>query len=437
MEWWLVFLLLLGGLILLLSIGLPVAFSFILIDILGGYFFIGGIEGLKQLTLSIYSSLASFSLAPIPLFVLMGEIFFRSGIASRTVAVIDGLLGKVPGRLSILAVATSTLFSSLTGSTISNTALLGTTLLPQMRERGYAKSMSIGPILGSGGLAMMIPPSALAVLLASIAHISIGGILMAGLLPGLIMASLYTVYILVRCLINPSLAPDYEVTRSRFSDLVKEFFVYVCPLFSVILLVVGPIYIGMATPTEAAALGCLGAFSLAAVYKRLDWQMFRDSLSATVKISGMIFMIIAGSVGYSQIVAFSGAGAGLVEFIATLDLSKTGLVLSMLFVLLFLGCFVDQIAMMMITVPVFMPIIAGADVNPIWFCVMVLIALEVGLTSPPFGLLLFVMRGIAPKDTSMIDIYKAALPFILCNIFVIVLLLLFPGIALFLTSAVR
>jgi tripartite ATP-independent transporter DctM subunit len=259
MEWWTIFLFLFCGFVLMMLIGLPVAFSFLLLNVVGSYAFMGGVEGVKQLTFSIYGAVANFVLTPIVLFILMGEIIFNSGIALKALNVLDKFLGRIPGRLSILAVASSTLFSGLTGSAVSNTALLGSMLLPEMKRRGYGKSMMIGPIIGTGGLAMMMPPSALAVVLGSVAHISIAGILMGGILPGFIMASLYTFYIIVKASINPSVAPAYEMSETRALDILKEFSAYVLPLFVVALLVIGPIYGGIATPTEAASLGCLGS----------------------------------------------------------------------------------------------------------------------------------------------------------------------------------
>jgi tripartite ATP-independent transporter DctM subunit len=436
-EWWLVFVFLLGGFVTLLLIGLPVAFSFLLVNIIGSFVFMGGIAGIEQMTFDTASALTNFTLAPIPLFVLMGEILFRSGVAFKTVNVIDGALGRIPGRLAIIAVAASTLFSSFTGSTISNTALLGSTLFPEMRKKGYSKTMSIGPIVGSGGLAMMIPPSALAVLFGSTARISVAGILIAGILPGLIMAGFYTLYITSRCLLNPSLAPPYETKKAHLSGVLWEFLVYVCPLLSVIVLVLGPIYAGIATPTEAAALGCIGAVVVAGLYGKLSWGVLKASMRATVRTVTVIFTIIAGSVVYGEIIAFSGAGAGLIESVSSLGLSGKTLVLLMLSVLLVLGLFMDQVAMMMITLPIFMPIVRQFGIEPIWFAIMALIALDIGLTSPPFGLLLFIMKGIVPDDVTMTDIYKAAMPFILCNALAIMMIFSYPRIALYLPQLIK
>lgn len=432
MEWWAILIFFFGGFIVLILTGFPIAFAFFLINIIGAFLFMGGTEGIKQLTLNMYSALGNFTLTPIPLFILIGEIIFRSGLAHNALNVFDKFFGKIPGRLGILAVAASTFFSGLTGSAISNTALLGSSLMPEMRKRGYGKPLMIGPIVGTGGLAMMIPPSALAVVLGSVAHISISGILIGGILPALIMASLYSLYIITRSLIDPSIAPDYETNRAGFRDLLKEFLIYVLPLFSVIILVLGPIYMGIATPTEAASLGCVGSIVLAMSYKKLTFSILFATLRSTLKTSCMIFLIIAGSVGYSQIISFTGVGAGLINFVTSLNMPNIMLIVLMLSVLLFLGCFMDQISMMMVTVPLFMPIIFQVNIDPLWFGIMMLIGLDIGFTTPPFGLLLFVMKGIVSDDITMADIYRASLPFILCNLIALCLIMAFPQIVLFL-----
>lgn len=431
MEWWTILIFFFGGFIVLILTGFPIAFAFFLINIVGAFLFMGGTEGIKQLTFNMYSALGNFTLTPIPLFILMGEIIFRAGLAHNALNVFDKFFGKIPGRLGILAVAASTFFSGLTGSAISNTALLGSSLMPEMRKRGYGKPLMIGPIVGTGGLAMMIPPSALAVVLGSVAHISISGILIGGILPALIMASLYSLYIITRSLIDPSIAPDYETDRARFGNMLKEFMIYVLPLFSVIILVLGPIYMGIATPTEAASLGCVGSIVLAMSYKKLTFGILFTTLRSTLKTSCMIFLIIAGSVGYSQIISFTGVGAGLINFVTSLNMPNIMLIVLMLSVLLFLGCFMDQISMMMLTVPLFMPIIFQVNIDPLWFGIMMLIGLDIGFTTPPFGLLLFVMKGIVSDDITMADIYKASLPFIICNLIALCLILAFPQIVLF------
>ena len=215
MEWPLVLLLIFGGLIVLMITGMPIAFCFMLINIIGMYAFFGGMLGLEQLVTTIYSSLTTFILLPIPLFILMGEVMFHSGIAPKLIETLDKWMGRIPGRLSLLAVAVGTVLSTLTGTSLASVAMLGSVLVPEMEKHGYRKSMSLGPILGSGGLAMMIPPSALAVLCGAIAELSIGKLLIAIICPGLLIAFIYALYIIIRCVLQPSIAPSYEVKRGQ------------------------------------------------------------------------------------------------------------------------------------------------------------------------------------------------------------------------------
>ena len=294
MEWWLVLIIIFGSLVLLLLAGLPVAFSFLLIDVLGVYFFWGGAVGIKQLVFSIDNSITIFAILPLPLFVMMGEVMFHSGMAGDAMDVINKWMGRLPGRLSIIAVVAGTLFAALTGSAMSGTAMLGSVLIPEMEERGYKKPMTLGPILGAGGLAVMIPPSALGVLMAAMARFSVGDFLIAIILPGLIMAFLYLVYIIGRCLIQPHLAPTYDVEPVSFATKLIMTLRYVLPLGGVVFLVVGLLYIGIATPTEASALGTAGIYILAFINKGIKWDFIKKSIEGTIKITAMIFMILAG-----------------------------------------------------------------------------------------------------------------------------------------------
>ncbi|MFC2013787.1 TRAP transporter large permease subunit, partial [Chloroflexota bacterium] len=271
MDWPLALLVIFGGLLLIMATGMPVAFGFALINVLGIFFLWGGGAGLRQLTLSVYESLTSFILLPIPLFILMGDVVFHSGIGNVMLDAIDKWMGRIPGRLGILAIAGGTLLSTLTGASVASVAILGSTLVPEMERRGYKKPMSLGPILGSGGLAFMIPPSGLAVWIGAIGMISIGSILIAIILPGILMAFLYGSYIIIRCKLQPNLAPEYAVDLPSMSEKLRSLAKHVLPLGIIIFLVVGVIFIGVATPSEAAATGALGCFCLAAAYRKLNW----------------------------------------------------------------------------------------------------------------------------------------------------------------------
>jgi tripartite ATP-independent transporter DctM subunit len=432
MAWYETLALIMGGVLALLALGIPVAFALIGVTLIGILFFQGWGGPMLQYVTSVKSSLTTFTLLPVPLFVLMGEILWHSKIAEKALGALDRLMGRLPGRLSLLTVASGTLFSTLSGSTLANTALLGRMLVPEMTRRGYGGVMSMGPIMGSGALAMLIPPSALAVIFASVAQISIGRLLLALVLPGIMMAVCYVVFILLVARLRPDLAPAYEVDSSTTMEKLRGILFHVLPLSTVVFLVIGVIYMGVATPTEAAALGCVGSFILAGFYGGLSVEALRKSLSGTARITVMMLTILAAAIGFSQLLAFTGASRGLLQFVVGEIGSPTMFIIVTMLLLLVLGCFLEQIAIMLVTLPILMPIVHTLQIDPIWFSVMMLINLEIALMTPPFGLLLFVMRGVTPTSIPLSEIYWAAIPFVVINMAVILTILLVPEIALFL-----
>lgn len=437
MEWWIALLLIFGGLFLLMASGMHIAFCFMLVNIVWAFILWGGEVGLLQLGLSIYDSVTTFAILPLPLFVLMGEVMFHSGMGVCMLDVLDKWLGRLPGRLSLIAVGGGTLLSTLSGASMASTAVLGSVLVPEMEKRGYEKPMSLGPILGSGGLSIMIPPSGLAVLLAALGKISIGGLLIAIIIPGILMAILYASYILIRCQLQPSIAPIYEVEPTPLYIRIRDTAKFVLPLGLIVFLVTGVIFLGIATPSEAAATGTMGCFILAAIYGKLNWEVIKKSIGTTIHITVMLLIIIIGAIAFSQILAFSGATRGLLEIVESLSIAPLMIVASMQFVILILGCVMDPVAIMMITLPIFMPIIRALGFDPLWFGAVFLLNAEMAEVTPPFGLLLFVMKGVAPPDTTIGDIYKAGLPFLGCDAVVMALMLAFPAIVLWLPGIVR
>jgi tripartite ATP-independent transporter DctM subunit len=434
MAWYETLTLIMGGVLVLLGLGVPVAFALIGVTLIGVTAFQGWGGPSMQYVTSIKTSLSNFTLLPVPLFVLMGEILWHSSIAKKALAALDKLMGRLPGRLSLLTVASGTLFSSLSGSTMANTALLGKMLVPEMKRRGYGGVLSIGPILGSGGLAMLIPPSALAVIFASVAQVSIGQLLLALLVPGLLLAFCYVLFILVVAIMRPDLAPAYEITTSTAGEKVRAVLLHVVPLSSVVILVVGVIHLGIATPTEAAALGCIGSFTLAFAYGGLSFSSLRKSLAGTARITVMMLTILAAAIGFSQLLAFTGASRGLLLFVVGEIGSPTLFIIATMLLILVLGCFLEQIAIMLVTLPILMPIVQTLQIDPIWFSVMMLINLEIALMTPPFGMLLFVLRGVTPPSITLSEIYWSAVPFVIINLIVILLILMIPQIALYLPS---
>lgn len=429
MSWEWAALLLLGGSTVLLFIGMPVALSFVAINILGAWLFLGGEAGLVQVVRNSAISLMSFSLTPIPLFILMGEVLFHTGLAIKVIEGVERLIRQVPGRLAIVAVVAGTVFSAISGSTIATTAMLGSLMLPVMLARGYHPVMATGPIMAIGAVDMLIPPSALTVLLGSLSGISISKLLIGGVVPGLMLALAFVAYIIVRVKLTPSLAPPGDVERHSAWETWRLLLLYVLPLVSIFAVVVGAMSGGFATPTESAALGALATLALALVYRVLTIEALMKSLRGTVAISGMILFIILGATTFSQILSFSGATEGLVGAILGQGLSPLVVLALMMAILIFLGLFVDQVSMMLITLPVFMPIVTRLGIDPVWFGVIFLICMQLGLLLPPHGLLLMTMRGVAPPEVTMMHIFQAVVPYIVMSLILLVLLLIFPGIA--------
>jgi len=429
MEWWLIISLLFAGMVFLLLTNLPIAFAFLVVNMVAAYFFLGGIPGLIAVVTGVFTSITTFTLLPVPFFILMGELIFHSGLGLNAMNVLDKWLGKLRGRLSILAIIMGVIIGALSGSTIATCALLGTILLPDMLKRGYSKNMSLGPLMGVGTVDALIPPNALTVVLASLANIDVGQLLMAGIPAGIMMSGLYFVYVVLWLRVKPEEAPMYDIPHIPLKEKAMATLQYLLPLSFIIFMVLGFIFLGVATPTEAAATGTLGSFILAVAYRRLNWDIVKKSVMGTVKVTVMIFMIVIVSTTYGQILAFTGAASGMTNFITQLSIPPIVILIGMLGVVLIMGCFMETVAIMMITIPIYMPVINAFHYNPIWFGVLMLITLETGLITPPFGVTLFVMKGVAPPEITMADIWKAVTPYVIVDILCIALVLALPILA--------
>ena len=423
-----------GMLMAMMLSGLPVAFGFLTLNILGLYFFMGG-NTLSLLATSAFTSVGQFSLIPIPLFILMGELLMRTGLAAKPVDAVDHWIGRVPGRLSLSAVGGGTLFGALSGASMASVAMLGSTLVPEMAKRNYKPTMSVGAILGGGGLAVLIPPSALGVLLGALAKVSIAKLLLGGILPGLLLATMYFFYFSVRAKLQPELAPPYTAAPTTLSVKLNAL-LSVAPLFSLIAVVTGTIFLGIATPSESAAMGVIATIVLAACYRCLSWTALKSALMSTMTTTSMMLMVIVGSSAFSQLLAMTGTTSGLVSTVAELDLSPIMTVIVMQFIVLLLGCFIDTISIMLVAIPVFMPIVVLLGIDPIWFAILILVQLELAGITPPFGVLLFVMKGVQ-QHLKMSEIYRAAIPIVLIQLVLIAILMVFPQIVLFLPESAQ
>ncbi|ARD70009.2 Large permease component (TRAP transporter) BbdB3 (plasmid) [Aminobacter sp. MSH1] len=429
MAWYVSGLLMLLSILILMGIGLPIAFTFMAVSLFGAYVFMGGMFGLEQVVANASTAVSSFSLVPIPLFLLMGELFFHTGLAMRIFKSIDVLIGNMRGRLAYLSVISGTIFAMLSGSSMANTALLGGLLVPEMERQGYNRRIAIGPILGAGGLAMIIPPSALAVLLGSLAKIDIGALLIAGIVPGIVLAASYIAVIFAKIKFDPDCVPDVAPTSHSVKEKFQAIFLSLLPVSLIIMAVLGSLLGGFATPSEAAAIGAIAVFLLALSLGLVTLRVIAKSLIATVKVSAMILMIIVASSTFSQILAFSGISANVVNGTVSILDGQIAMMLGMLVVMVLLGMFMDQISMMLITIPIFIPIANTLGFDMVWFGIIMLLSLEVSLLTPPFGLALFVMLGVAPSGTTLGEIIAASLPYTACIFALIALVIVWPELA--------
>jgi tripartite ATP-independent transporter DctM subunit len=407
MEWWVVLSFFFGGVVLILLSGFPVAFAFLALDLLGVW-----------------------------IFMVMGEVMYHSRLADNTLDVLDRWIGKVPGRLGVLSAVSGVIFAATSGSSMANTAMLGTVLLPEMRKRGYSVGMSVGPILGSGGLAILIPPSALAVVQASIAQISVAKLLMGGVMPGILLGVIFCAYIILTAIFKPSVAPAYPVSDSSLGEKLFLTVKHILPVALIIFSVIGFIVLGLATPTEAAASGAIATVLVSIAYGRLTKKMIMASLKGTVEITVMVFMIIAASKTFSSVLAYTGASSGLTNLVQGTSLPPILVLIAMMVIVGILGCFMEGVSIMMICLPVFMPIVTLLGFDPVWFGVLFLINIELGQLTPPFGMLLFVMKGVAPPDVKMEEIIWAAVPYMIFDVLIMAMIMIWPGIALWLPSFV-
>ncbi len=436
MSWQAAAWLLLGGSTALMFLGLPVAFAFLAINLVGAAIFLGGDAGMMQLARNSVQSVTSFALTPIPLFILMGEVLFHTGLAIKVIDGIERLIREVPGRLAVIAVVAGTVFSAISGSTIATTAMLGSLMLPVMLARGYHPTIATGPIMAIGAVDMLIPPSALTVLLGSLSGISISKLLIGGIVPGLILSVIFVAYIVLRVKLEPELAPRTGFEEYHGWRRLQPFVQYVLPLVSIFVIVVGGMIAGWATPTECAALGAFATLFLALLYRALTLQNLVKALRGTAGISGMILFIIVGATTFSQILSFSGASNGLARMITETGLPPLAIVAGMMLFLIFLGVFVEQVSMMMITLPIFMPVVQQMGIDLVWFGVMFLICMQLGLLMPPHGLLLMTMKGVAPPQVTLMHIFRAVIPFLLISIVVLVLVFFLPAVATWLPGLV-
>lgn len=379
---------------------------------------------------SMYDSLNSWSLAALPMFILMGEILYKSSISTKLLNGLMPWLSFIPGKLLHVNVAACSLFAAVSGSSAATTATVGKITLDELKKRGYSKSLAIGSLAGSGTLGFLIPPSLIMIIYGVLSDVSIGKLFMAGILPGLLLATLYSVYIMIVAKMDKSVVPIEEEKYSSkdFLNSFSELF----PVLALITVVLGSIYTGLATPTEAASLGVLGAIILAVYFKSFSFDIFKNALLNTIKTSVMISFIIVGAGFLSQVIGFLGIATAVSEYIGTLGLSPMMLILIIGIMYILLGMILDGISIVVMTLPIVLPIIVMAGFDPLWFGIFLVFMVELSQITPPVGFSLFVIQGISGEKIEYI--LKATLPFFILTILAVVIITYFPQIVQFLPN---
>ena len=436
MEWGATLSIAITVLLALFFIGVPVFISFLIVNIVG-IFWLFGASGFGLFANSVYNTVTQGSLIAIPLFILMGEVLFRSGTVGILIESVDNMVGNVRGRHYLLVTALSTVFGALSGSVVAVAAMLGRSVMPTMEERGYDTRLSISAILGGASLAPIIPPSLLVIMVGSMVDVSISGLLIAGIVPGLLMAGMIVVYTYIRIVRDPSLEPKIVEDEDSAINAKKFFiaFAKMLPFLIVIFSVMGLILLGITTPSESAATGVVGALIAAAIFKKLSFKMFFDSLVGTTTVSTMILIIMASSMLFGQLLSFVGASSGLVRAATTLDLPAGGMFVILMLVPFILCMFVDLIAVMLVAIPIYEPLLEVYHFDPIWFWMLFLINLTLGALTPPFGYTIFALKGAMPS-LSLDDIYAGAWPMVGLFIFGMAIMYAFPAIVTFLPGFV-
>lgn len=416
-----------GALFLALSAGVWVGFSLFMVGFVGMTLF-SSLPAGNNMASSVWATVEKWEYVALPLFILMGEILFRSGISEKLFRALVPWLYRLPGGLLLMNILSCTLFAAVSGSSAATTATVGRITLAEFDKLGYDRRLAMGSLAGAGTLGFLIPPSLIMIVYAILAEVSIGKMFIAGILPGLLLSGVYSLYIIYRGLRNPEIAPrtqDHYTWGDRLVAL-KD----LAPTLILILMVLGSIYAGVATPTEAAALGVLGATGFAFLNRRMNPKIMIDCLMGAVKTNAMIMMIVVGAGFLSRVMGFLGIPAAITQAITEMNLSPYTLMLLLGGVYVVLGCLLDGFSIVVMTLPIALPMVTAAGFDPIWFGIYLILMVEVSQITPPVGFNLFVIQGLTGEP--ILNIARYALPFFTLMLLVTAIITLFPEIVLYL-----
>lgn len=427
-------LLLFGSLVILLMLGLPLVFALGGVAIVGLYFTMGSMAPL-MVYMNTMDKPSDLYYISIPLFIFMAYMMEGSGIVENLYDALQYWSGRIPGSLAIGTVIISTVLAAMVGISSASIITMGVTVLPSMLRRGYDKSLAMGSITASSTLGILIPPSALSLLYAVVCRVSIGRLFLAGFLPGLVLSALFILYIGIRCHFQPSLGPPYVPDKAVTLKNKLSLLWALIPPFILVLLVLGSVFTGKATTTESAAVGSLGATIMVAANRKLTWKIFKEVNYKTLLLTGMIMWALIAASSFRAVYVVSGAIDLIPEILLALPLGAWGTVVLLQFILLILGCFLDEFGILLIVAPVFASVTRTLGFDPVWFGILFVVNMEIGELTPPVGLNLFYMKAVAPEDTTMVDIYRSIAPFVGLLILGLALFMIFPQIVLWLPNA--
>ena len=418
-------------LVLLLLMGMPIAFMMMLVGSLGIWKLSALTAALPIVAQTLYSSASHYPYTIIPLFIIMGSFAGATGITRELYVTFDKWFRRLPGGLGVATIAACAGFAALSGSSVAAAAAMGNVALPEMRRFGYAPRLATGVVVAGGTLSFLIPPSLGFIVYGMLTEQSIGKLLISGILPGIALSIAYSMVVIGWAKLNPALAPASTEKVSFKEKIVALKGIWETAL--VFFIVMGGIYLGFINPTEAGAVGAFALFIIAIIKRRLTGKMIVSCLLEATRITVMVLFLVAGATVFSYFLALSTIPTQVSVWIAGLEVSRYAVLAILLLIYFFLGCFLDSISMMVLTLPVVFPVIESLHFHPIWFGVVAVLMMEAGLITPPVGLNVYTLAGIA-KDVPMAEIFKGAAPFLLAIILIVVILTLFPEIALFLPS---
>jgi len=426
-------LLLFGSLFLLLAVGMPVAFALAGVTVVYGYILLGP-KAFYILTTHVYGSMLNEILLAIPLFFLMAHVLQHSGLADELYGAVHQWLGGLRGGLAMGTVVICTLFAAMSGISGAATVAMGLIALPAMLKRNYDKRIAVGCIAAGGVLGILIPPSVIMILYAMISRESVGGMFFGGVIPGLVLSSLFIIYIGIRSALQPHLGPPVPPEeRANLKQRIVSLKSVILPI-ALVVLVLGSIYSGAATPTEAAGVGAVGAFVCAIIYRRLNWRVLIDIIRGTFKVTGMVMWIVAAAAAFTGLYIALGAQALIIEVVTGLPVNPWAILIGIQVILFLFGMFMDDFAIVMLCAPIFVPIVTALGFDTLWFGILFIVNMQMAFLTPPFGYNLFYLRGVAPKEVTMGDIYRSIIPFVGLQALGLALVMIFPQLALWLPS---